>query len=217
VKVALYSRVSRDDLNCENQNIVLKQWAAREGIPDADCQFFSESISTRKTRPVKEQVIKMFREGKIDTIAVVKLDRFARSLQEMVLDVEAVVNGNGRFVSISNGLDFSKKGYNASQQLMLNIFGAFAQFEREIIRERTFDGLARAKAQGKRLGRRQVLDCGKIIERRASGASYSEIASEFGCSKARIGAIVNKPSGGNPIDAAPLMPEPSSIRSVSCP
>jgi DNA invertase Pin-like site-specific DNA recombinase len=98
-------------------------------------------------------VLQGFRSGEFDTIVCVKLDRFARSLQELIMDIEGIVNSGGRFVAISNGMDFQKKSYNASQQLMLNIFGAFAQFEREMIRERTLDGLARARAQGKKLGR----------------------------------------------------------------
>jgi len=151
VKVALYARVSRDDLHCENQKLVLDEWCKRESV--ANATYFFEEVSSRKTRPEKEKVLQGFRKGDFDTIVCVKLDRFARSLQELIMDIEGIVNSGGRFVAISNGMDFQKKSYNASQQLMLNIFGAFAQFEREMIRERTLDGLARAKAQGKKLGR----------------------------------------------------------------
>lgn len=151
MKTCLYARVSRDDLHCENQKRILLDWVERNNIKDYD--YFQEEISTRKTRPIKEMILKQFREGIYDTIIVVKLDRFARSLQELIMDVEGIINNNGRFIAISNGMDFTKKSYNASQQLMLNIFSSFAQFEREIIRERTLDGLARAKAQGKKLGR----------------------------------------------------------------
>ncbi len=151
MKVVIYARVSRDDLHCENQEIVLREWVKRNNIEVFE--YLKEEVSTRKTRPVKESVIKGFREGKYDTVVVTKLDRFARSLQELVMDIEHIINNGGRFVAISNGFDFSKKNYNASQQLMLNIFGSFAQFEREIIRERTLEGLARARAQGKKLGR----------------------------------------------------------------
>ena len=153
MKVALYARVSRDDLNCENQRLILKEWQRREGIPDGECAYFIEQASTRKTRPIKERLLISFRNGEFDTIVCVKLDRFARSLQELVMDIEGIINSNGRFIAISNGIDFQKRSYNASQQLMLNIFASFAMFEREIIRERTLDGLARAKAQGKKLGR----------------------------------------------------------------
>ena len=151
MKVALYARVSRDDLHCENQKIVLDEWTKREGVTDA--KYFFEEVSSRKTRPEKEKVLQGFRSGEFDTIVCVKLDRFARSLQELIMDIEGIVNSGGRFVAISNGMDFQKKSYNASQQLMLNIFGAFAQFEREMIRERTLDGLARARAQGRIGGR----------------------------------------------------------------
>ncbi len=156
MKVALYARVSRDDLHCENQKKVLDDWIRREGINDSE--YFQEEESTRKTRPIKESVIKGFREGNYDTIVVTRIDRFARSLQELVMDVESIINNGGRFVSVMNGFDFKKATYNASQQLILNIFASFAMFEREIIRERTLEGLSRAKSQGKRLGRHPV-DC----------------------------------------------------------
>lgn len=150
-KFVFYARVSRDDLHCENQKQILLNWAKSNNIIDFD--YFQEEISSRKTRPIKESIIKSFREGKYNGLVVVRIDRFARSLQELIMDVENIINQNGRFVSIMNGFDFQKANYNASQQLMLNIFASFAQFEREIIRERTIEGLARVRAQGKKLGR----------------------------------------------------------------
>lgn len=151
VKVACYCRVSRDDLNNENQVKVIQDYCDRNDF--AELTWFKEEMTTRKTRPIKEQLIKDFRNGKFDIIIVSKLDRFARSLQELIMDIEGIINSGGRFICIGNGFDFTKKSYNASQQLILNIFSSFAMFEREMIRERTMDGLARAKAQGKRLGR----------------------------------------------------------------
>lgn len=155
MKPAFYARVSRDDLNCENQKKVLLEWAQRNGMNEQafNLCYFKEEMSSRKTRPIKEQVLSLFRSGKVDAIIVTRIDRFARSLQELVANVEEIISAGGKFVSIMNGFDFDKKTYNASQQLMLNIFASFAQFEREIIRERTIEGLARVKAQGKKLGR----------------------------------------------------------------
>jgi DNA invertase Pin-like site-specific DNA recombinase len=154
-----YLRVSRDDLHCENQRRVLEEWAKRESIPKEKQIWLQEEVSTRKTRPEKEKLLQFYRDGKINQVVCAKMDRFARSLQELVMDIEGIINSNGRFVAVQNGLDFQKKTYNASQQLMLNIFASFAQFEREIIRERTLDGLARSKAQGK-LGGKHPKDCG---------------------------------------------------------
>ena len=137
-------------MNCENQKRVLLDWATRNQL---EYDYFQEEMTTRKTRPIKEEVLRMYRDGTYSGIIVVRIDRFARSLQELVMDIEGIINSGGRFVSITNGFDFNKQTYNASQQLMLNIFASFAQFEREIIRERTLEGLERAKAQGKKLGR----------------------------------------------------------------
>lgn len=189
----LYARVSRDDLFCENQKRVLFDWAKREGIPTNELWYFHEEMTTRKTRPVKEHVIKLYREGKADTIVCTKIDRFARSLQELVMDVESIINSNGRFVAITNGMDFKKETYNASQQLMLNIFASFAQFEREIIRERTLEGLARVKAQGKKLGRPSKNgiiytnpNVNDVKELTNAGFSISVIAQKLNTSRNRV-------------------------------
>ena len=155
-KTILYARVSQDDLTCENQKKILLEYCQRCGI--TEYEYVQEEVSSRKTRPIKENVLKEFRKGKYDTIIVTRIDRFARSLQELIMNVEEIINNGGRFVSILNSFDFQKKTYNASQQLMLNIFGSFAQFEREIIRERTLEGLARARAQGK-IGGRHPKNC----------------------------------------------------------
>lgn len=151
MKVVCYARVSRDDLTCENQKKILDEFCKSKGI--TDYEYVSEEMSSRKTRPRKELIIQRFRKRELDTIVVVRIDRWARSNQELIYNVEEIVNGGGRFISIQNGFDFCKKDYNSTQQLMLSIFGSFAQFERELIRERTLEGLARAKAQGKKLGR----------------------------------------------------------------
>ena len=153
MKAIFYSRVSRYDLHCENQLIVLREWEKRNQCEKS--LFLQEEESTRKSRPVKEQALNLIRSGQYDTFVVTRLDRSARSLQELIMDVEGIINKGSRFISILNGFDFQRNSYNASQQLMLNIFGAFAQFEREIIRERTLEGLARAKAQGKTLGHKK--------------------------------------------------------------
>jgi len=150
-RVVLYARVSKDDLELENQRIILKQWVEREGVSSFD--LLEEKMTTRKTRPIKELLMKRFREGYYDTVVVTKIDRFARSLKELTDNVQEIIDKGGRFVAISNGFDFKKDSFNASQHLMFNIFCAFAEFERELIRERTLEGLERARRQGKRLGR----------------------------------------------------------------
>ena len=152
MKAIFYARVSRTDLHTENQEAILKEWAEKHKDELEKSLFLKEEVSTRKTRPVKQEALTLFRRGEYDTIIVVKIDRWARSMLELVQDVQYLIENGGRFISIDNGFDFSKK-LSASQQLQFQIFAAFAEFEREIIRERTFEGLARARAQGKKLGR----------------------------------------------------------------
>lgn len=151
MKVACYCRVSRDDLNNENQAKVIQDYCTRQEL--TDLVWYKEEMSSRKTRPIKQELMNKCRNGEYDIIIFVRIDRFARSTTELVMDVEELVNRGIRVISIQNGFDFNKKDYNSTNMLMLRIFSAFAEFEREIIRERTNEGLARAKAQGKKLGR----------------------------------------------------------------
>lgn len=146
MKIAIYCRVSREDLNLDNQKIQLEQHAKMRGW---DYQVFQETESTRKTRPVKEEVLDLLRRGKFDGVLVYKLDRWARSLQELIMNIEELKNRGKHFMVLTQPIDTS----NASGMLMLQMLGAFAEFEREMIRERTMAGLERARAQGKKLGR----------------------------------------------------------------
>ena len=189
MKTALYARVSRDDLHCENQKLVLDAWAKNN--PEEECTYFQEEMTSRKTRPVKESIIMGFREGKFDTIVIVQMGRWARSLLELVQNIEEVLSKRGRFVIIKDNMDFTKKGYNAAAQLQLSIFAAFAQFEREIIRERTLDGLARAKAQGKKLGRpfghgAPMPGLEKVSELMGKGLDERNIAKELNTSRYKV-------------------------------
>lgn len=146
MRIAIYCRVSRDDLNLENQKMQLIEYAKQKGW---DYEIFEETESTRKTRPVKEQVLKLIREGKIDGVLIYKLDRWARSLQELIMNVTEITERKKQFVVLTQNFDTT----SSSGMLMMQILGAFAEFEREIIRERTISGLERARAKGVKLGR----------------------------------------------------------------
>ena len=146
MKVAIYTRVSRSDLNLENQNIKLIEYCKQKSF---EYEVFEEAESTRKTRPVKQLVLSKLRSGEFQAVIVYKLDRWARSLQELIMDISELKNRNKDFIVLTQPIDTT----NASGMLMFQILGAFAEFEREMIRERTLNGLDRARAQGKTLGR----------------------------------------------------------------
>lgn len=147
-KVALYCRVSLSNgsQTTENQRIRLIEYADRKGLA---YDIYEETESTRKTRPVKQALLAKLRSHQYDAVIIFKLDRWARSSTELILDTKELLDKGIGFISISDNLDFS----SASGKLHFAILSAFAEFERELIRERTIEGLHRAKAQGKKAGR----------------------------------------------------------------
>jgi len=142
----VYVRVSKRDMNPENQLNQLKEHCKNK---DWDYVAFQEIETTRKTRPVKQEVLKLLRQGKYDGVLIWKLDRWARSLQELIMDIEQITSRGKDFIVLTQPIDT----ISASGRLFMQILGAFAEFEREIIRERTIAGLERARAKGKILGR----------------------------------------------------------------
>jgi len=151
LRVVGYCRVSRHDLKNANQEIIIRDFCKRQGWDDLT--IFNEEESTRKTRPIKMQLLKDLREGKYDVLVCTRLDRWARSTIELVFEVEELIQKGIRIIFIQNGFDFKKDDYSSVNMLTLRIFSAFAEFEREIIRERTLEGLERARREGKKLGR----------------------------------------------------------------
>jgi len=143
---AIYYRTSKRDMNPENQKLQLVKHAESLGW---EYELFEEQESTRKTRPVKQTVLQKLRKGELEGVLVWKLDRWARSLQELIMDIDEITGRNKQFVVLTQPIDTT----SASGRLFMQILGAFAEFEREIIRERTIAGLERAKASGKKLGR----------------------------------------------------------------
>ncbi|MEI8129563.1 MAG: recombinase family protein [bacterium] len=145
-KVALYSRVSTNSQDTMNQELRLIEYAKVKGL---EYDMFVEVESTRKTRPVKQELLQKLRQAEYAAIIVFKLDRYARSFPELILEVKELVDKGVTFISISDNLDLS----TASGKLHFQILCAFSEFERELIRERTIEGLKRTKMQGKTLGR----------------------------------------------------------------
>ena len=152
MRIAIYCRVSRGDLNPENQKIQLIEHAKNKSW---DYEIFEEIESSRKTRPIKEQILQEIRKGKYDGVLIYKLDRWARSLQELIMNVTEITERGKQFIVLTQPFDTT----SAAGMLMMQILGAFAEFEREIIRERTMSGLERATAWGKIKGRHPK-DCG---------------------------------------------------------
>ena len=151
-KFAIYARVSKTDQVLENQINPLVAYCERMGW---EYEIFTEKESTRKSRPVQWALYNRLLKKEFDGLLFYKLDRWARSLKELVTHMEALYEKGVILVSFMENIDLSTSTGN----LMMNIMGSFAEFERDIIRERTMAGLDRAKQWGK-IGGRHPKNCG---------------------------------------------------------
>lgn len=185
MRIAIYARVSKAlDQNPENQLIQLREYANRCGH-EIEGEYIDER-SSRDTRPAKEAVLKKLRLGEIDGVAISSLDRWGRNMKELVLEIDEFSNSSRSIISLREGLDLT----TTAGRLAGHIFAAMANFERELIRERTLLGLARARAQGKKLGR----------PRKAKGrtALVNKVLADPKALDRVIRAAENKPPLNNP-------------------
>ncbi len=147
-------------------------------------RIFTESISGMKTsRPELDAALDYLRAG--DQFVVWRLDRLGRSLPHL-LEVLAQLDGRGvGFRSLTEALDTSTSG----GRLVFSVFGAIAQFERELITERTRAGLAAAKAQGRVGGRPRTMTDANVAfarDQRTGGASWNDIAASLRVSRSTV-------------------------------
>ncbi len=139
-----YARVSTDDQNLDLQ---------RDALQKAGCeQIYTDQVSgTKARRPGLEQALSHLREG--DTLVVWRLDRLGRSLRHLIETVTELQEKGIGFKSLTESIDTTTSG----GRLVFNIFASLAEFEREIIRERTQAGLQAARARGRTGGRPKAL------------------------------------------------------------
>ncbi len=165
-----YARVSKGD----DQTNVLQTRALRA----AGCRrIFEEAASGgRWDRPELHRLLDHLREG--DTIVVWKLDRLSRSLKDVLHIMERIGDAGAGFRSITENIDTT----TPAGRMMMQMVGAFAEFERAMIRKRTSAGLAAARADGRIGGRRKKLDAAKrreiaesVVSGRKSGADMARL------------------------------------------
>jgi putative DNA-invertase from lambdoid prophage Rac len=161
VRVAAYMRVSQSDLHLENQKPCLEDRFRMEGFKPENITWLTEEMSSGKVRPVKNAIMQSCREGQYDVVAFARIDRWGRSTVELISTIEELVKLGVRVIVPKNSFDLSKEegGFNSTNRLIMTFFAAFAQFERELMQERTKDGVARARTWGKIVGRHPV-GCG---------------------------------------------------------
>jgi DNA invertase Pin-like site-specific DNA recombinase len=145
MKVAIYARVSTEEQTVVNQVDICSKWVENSG--HEIFKVYTDVISGKKaSRPSFNVLLDDMRKYKFRMVVVTKLDRLGRSLQHLINLLDEFKTKNVEFVAVTQNIDTS----TASGRLQWQIMGAFAEFEREIIRERTIEGMKHAKNVGKR-------------------------------------------------------------------
>ncbi len=174
-----YARVSTHDQNLDSQ---------LDALQKADCeQIFQEKITGKtKDRPELISCLKALRKG--DVLIVWKLDRLARSLKDLV---EIITDLNQReigFKSLTEAIDTT----SATGRLVFHIFGALAEFEHSLIRERTIAGLDAARARGRKpsMSEKDIKKAQAML--RDPQITKTEVAKHFGVSRVTLNNSLNK-------------------------
>jgi putative DNA-invertase from lambdoid prophage Rac len=154
VKVAIYHRVSTLDQSPEAARAELRRAAE---VRDWQVAMLEEETGSgaKADRPGLLRVMEAVKRGKVGAVLVWKVDRFGRSLLDLLRNLEAINAAGARFVAVTQGLDIGQGGDPASR-LLFTMLAAVSEFERELVRERTVLGMKRARDLGARFGRRPL-------------------------------------------------------------
>jgi DNA invertase Pin-like site-specific DNA recombinase len=150
----------------------MREYAARRGWTIA--LQIREVNSGAVKREGRERLLEAARRREIDVVLVWRLDRWGRSVTDLLATLQELDNLDVGFVSLTEALDLTTPAGRA----MAGLLAIFSEFEREVLRERTRAGLAHARANGKRLGRpaTAAVHAAEIRKLRRAGLSKSEIA-----------------------------------------
>jgi DNA invertase Pin-like site-specific DNA recombinase len=177
-RVAIYCRVSTHEQNVDLQLTELREYSARRGLVIAG-EYLDLGISGSKaSRPELNRLMDDSRLRLHDAVLVWKLDRFARSLKNLVVALEDLNHFGVSFISLRDNLDLS----SPSGRLMMHLLGAMSEFERELIRERVCAGIQAAKRRGVRVGRPpRWISAEKVRSLREAGTPWRAIARKMDC------------------------------------
>lgn len=185
-KVINYIRVSSIDQNPDRQI---------EGLPNADKVFIDKASGVTTKRPELQKLFDYIRPGEGDQINVLSIDRLARNIEDLNKLVKKVVSLGTSITFHKESLIFGNGEDSAMSDLLFNVLGSFAQFERAMIKERQAEGIAAAKAKGKHMGRPGKLSADQkkeIMVKSKAGQNPSELSSVYNVSRGTIYNILKK-------------------------
>lgn len=151
-------------------------------------KIFEEKVSgaTREREQLKA-MMDYVRDG--DTVYVHSIDRLGRSLIDLKNIIEELKIKGVTVIFVKNGLEFNASQNNSTHELMFNILASFAQFERDMIKERQAEGIAKAKAAGKYKGKSRKVTNQQILDKLAEGFSIRKTAETLGCGVSTVQRI----------------------------
>ena len=178
-RVAIYARVSTAEQTTENQLLELRRYVEARGW--AATEYVDNGVSGAKDRrPALDQLTTDVKRHKVEAVVCWRLDRLGRNLRHLVLLLDEWQARGVAFVTLGEGIDTS----TAAGRLVAGVLGSIAEFERARVQERIHAGLRRARAQGKRLGRRRSAAARQLDA--CAGLTHGAAAAQLGVSEASI-------------------------------
>ncbi len=205
MRAAIYARVSTTDQNCEMQSGELREYVSRRGWELAGEYVDTGWCGAKASRPELNRLMRDAGQRRFDAILCWKLDRFGRSLLHCKSALQELQANGVRFMATSQNIDTDES--NPAARFLLHILMAAAEFERELICERSMAGQKRYRSQyeagkvgkevhsksGKDLpiGRpREFFDRQRVVDLRAEGNSYRQIARQLGVGEGTVRRIL---------------------------
>lgn len=199
-RVGIYSRVSTTDQKTENQTCLLREIVEHKEWELIDC-YVDHGVSGakgRENRPEFDRLCKDMVRRRFDAIMVWDVSRLSRSLHHLIEFLNDLQSVGCDLYIHQQGLDTS----TPAGRMMFQMVGVFSEFERAMISERIKAGLARVKANGKKLGRPISLDqqsLREIMDLHVSGASVKDIAAKVAAGRSTVYRVIHQ----NKIPALP--------------
>jgi DNA invertase Pin-like site-specific DNA recombinase len=187
MRAALYARVSTHD----QQTLGLQTEAMSAYIRDRGWELarqIKDVGSGARDRPGRESLLQAARRREVDVVVVWRLDRWGRSVADLMMTLRELSDLGVGFVSLTEALDLT----TPTGRAMAGLLAVFAEFEREILRERVRAGIAQARNQGRRHGRPATasLKAAEVHRLKDERVSHSEIARRLGIGRTSVRRIL---------------------------